>query len=96
MGFECFDGLFSHIATVIVGWNELVRNVVVSNCLLEICGALIVKDVAFWGDSGTFQSVDELLICADHFSGGAIFHGLLEDAVAVGVREHHYVLITST
>ncbi len=96
MGFEGLDGLFSHIATVIVGWNEMVRHVVVSNCLLEIRGALIVEDVAFWGDSGAFQSVNELLICANHFSGGAIFHGLLEDGVAVGVGEHHYVLITLT
>ena len=96
MGFEGLDGLFSHIATVIVGWNELVSHVVVSNCLLEIRGALVVKDVAFLGDSGAFQSVDELLICANHFSRGAIFHGLLEDAVAVRGREHHYVLITST
>ena len=78
MGFEGLDGLFSHIATVIVGWNELVRNV--PNCLFEIRGALVIKDVAFWGDSGAFQSVNELLICANHFSGGAIFHGLMEDA----------------
>ena len=96
MGFEGLDGLFSHIAMVIVGWSDLVRNVVVSNCLIEIRGALIVKDVAFWGDSGAFQSVNELLICVNHFSGGVILHGLLEDAVAVGVREHHHVLITLT
>ena len=96
MGFEGLDGLFGHIAMVIVGWNKLVRNVVVPNCLLEIRGALVVEDVAFWGDSGAFQSVDGLLICANHFSGGAIFHCLLEDAVAVGVHKHHYVLITST
>ncbi len=96
MGFEGLDGLFSHIVTVVVGWNELVSHVVVANCLLEIRRALVVEDVAFGGYSGAFQSVDELLICANHFSGGAILHGLLEDAFAVGVREHHYVLIAST
>jgi hypothetical protein len=80
MGFEGLDGLFGHIATVIMVWNALVLNVVVWNCLLEIRGALVVEDVAFWGDSGAFQSVNELLICANHFSGGAIFHGLMEDA----------------
>ena len=93
MGFESLDGLFSHIVMVIVGWNELVSHVVVSDCLLEIGGALVVKDVVLGGDACTFQSVDELLICANHLAGSAIFHGLLEDAVAVGVREHHDVLV---
>jgi hypothetical protein len=56
VGFEGLglDGLLSHIATVIVGWDELVSHVVVSNCLLEIRGALVVKDVGIGGDAGAF------------------------------------------
>ena len=73
----------------------MVSHVVVPNCLLEIGGALIVEDVVRGGDACAFQSVDESLICANHFAGSAIFHGLLEDAVAVGVREHHDVLVAA-
>ena len=54
VGFEGLDGLLSHIATVIVGWDELVSHVVVANCLLEIGGALVIEDVAFGGDAGAF------------------------------------------
>ena len=73
----------------------MVSHVVVPICLLEIGGALVVKDVALGGDACAFQSVDELLIRANHFTGNAIFHGLLEDAVAVGVRQHHDVLVAT-
>ena len=54
VGFEGLDGLLNHIATVIVGWDELVSHVVVSNCLLEIGRALIIEDVEFGGDAGAF------------------------------------------
>ena len=52
--FEGLDGFFCHISTVIMGWDELVCHVVVLNCFLEISRALIVENVVFGGDAGTF------------------------------------------
>ena len=65
---EGLDGLFAHVVTVIVRWDQLVSHFVVSNCLLEIGQALIVKDVSSGGNAGAFQSVNECLICANHFA----------------------------
>ncbi len=93
---EGLDGLFGHVAMVIVRWDQLVSHFVVANCLLEIGRALIVEDVSPGGYAGAFQSVYECLICANHFARCAILHWLLEDPVAVGVREDHDVLVAAT
>jgi hypothetical protein len=41
---EGLDGLFGHVATVIVQWDQLVSHFVVANCLLKIGRAFIDED----------------------------------------------------
>ena len=96
MCFEGLDRLFGNVATMIVRWDELVSHVVCSDCLLELGGALVVEDVSFGGDAGSFESVNELLISSCHFARRAVFHGLLQDSVAVWVREYHDVMVATT
>ncbi len=93
---EGLDGLFGHVATVIVRWDQLVSHFVVANFLLEIGRALIVEDVSSGGNAGASQSVNECLVCANHFARCAILHRLLEDPVTVGVRKDHDVLVAAT
>ena len=54
MGLEGLDCFLGHVATVIVGWYELVRHIVVANCLLKIGRALVVDYVALGVDAGAF------------------------------------------
>ena len=96
VGFEGLYGFFCQIAAVVVGWDELVCHVVVSNGVLELRRALVVEDVVFWGDSRAFESVNDGLICAYHFAGCAILHCFLEDSVAVWVCKDHDILVATT
>jgi hypothetical protein len=51
-----------------MGWNELVCHVVGLDGFFEIVGTFVVKDMLLGCNSGGSWSIDNYLICSNHFS----------------------------
>ena len=43
--FKNLDCLFFRIPDMVVWWDELILHLIVLNCSLEVCRALVIKDV---------------------------------------------------
>ena len=64
--------------------------------LLHCLGDFVVKYVLLGSDAGLIESVYECLICPNHFSIFATFHGFNKDAAAIYFNHYHDVLVAHT
>jgi hypothetical protein len=65
---EGLDGLLGTVTAVVVGWDELICQLVALYDFLELVRAFIVKDVMLRYNSGGMQAADELLIRPNQFT----------------------------
>jgi hypothetical protein len=90
---ESLGGLLHQIASMIVRGNKLERRFVQVDDVLEILRAYIVQDVEFGDNAGSPESVNQGLVCPNHFAGGPVLHRLDEDGIAVDLGQDHDVLV---
>jgi hypothetical protein len=81
---------------MIVQGNKLEHHLVQVDSVLEVLRAFVVQDVEFGDNAGGPESVDQGLVCPNHFACSPVLHGLNEDSITVNLSQDHDVLIPTT
>ena len=90
------DRSFGCIASVVVGWYQLVVNVFLLEELFQDVAAFVIKALQFGSASPSDQaSMDGLETCEDGFSF-AVFQWFKEDGIAVVTMYHEEVVVSLT
>jgi hypothetical protein len=89
-GLDCF---LSNVSVMVMWWDQLEGHVVLLDGVLEFCRALVVEDMPLGFNSCCFETVYQVLVGTNHFSGCAIFHHSDQNCTAVEFNQHHHILI---
>jgi hypothetical protein len=87
------DDLLCQVMPMIMQGGKLECHLIQVDSVLEVLRAFIVQDVEFGDNAGSPESVNQGLVCPNHFACGPVLHQLNEDSITVKISQDHDVVI---
>ena len=96
MKFEGANGTFRGIASVLIGWDELIVDLLLNEKVFEDLRALVVQFLEFGSQSRLAEERMQVLVGRENGFGMSVFEWRSKDEVAVEVIEDEKIPIAGT
>jgi hypothetical protein len=80
---ESPDGAFRGVASMTVGRNQLISDIIDGEEILQSGRCLVVESLELWFETFDCELLMDAVICFDPFRGGPGLHGNEFDVVAI-------------
>ncbi len=96
VAFEIAYGYLSCVASVATWWHQFhIQFARVMNVNLHVFRYLVVKDMFLGDNAGSFELVQECLVCLYHLGILAVLHVFNKDGIAVDFHHNNYVFVAT-